>query len=59
MLKPKTSSTDEDKSGETPEKPEYEVVNSATALWSRSRSEIEDSEYKEFYKHVPMTSKIH
>ena len=29
-----------------------EVVNSATALWTRSRSEVEDDEYKEFYKHV-------
>ena len=52
MLKPNTSSTDDDKSAETPETAEYEVVNTATALWARSRSEIEDSEYKEFYKHV-------
>ena len=29
-----------------------EVVNSATALWTRSRSEVKDDEYKEFYKHV-------
>jgi molecular chaperone HtpG len=27
-------------------------VNSATALWTRSRSEIDDDEYKEFYKHL-------
>ena len=27
-------------------------VNSATALWTRSRSEITDDEYKEFYKHL-------
>ena len=32
--------------------PEDEVINRATALWTRSRSEIEDEEYKEFYKHV-------
>jgi len=31
---------------------EDEVVNTAKALWARSRSEIEDDEYKEFYKHV-------
>ena len=31
---------------------EYEAVNSATALWTRSRSEISDEEYTEFYKHV-------
>ncbi|MAR93137.1 MAG: molecular chaperone HtpG [Pseudomonadales bacterium] len=32
--------------------PEYEVVNKATALWTRSRNEISDEEYKEFYKHI-------
>jgi molecular chaperone HtpG len=32
--------------------PEFEVVNKATALWTRSRSEINDDEYKEFYKHI-------
>lgn len=32
--------------------PKYEVVNSAKALWTRSRSEVEDDEYREFYKHV-------
>ncbi|PCJ15198.1 MAG: molecular chaperone HtpG [Gammaproteobacteria bacterium] len=31
---------------------EEEIVNKATALWTRSRSEVEDSEYKEFYKHI-------
>ena len=31
---------------------ELEAVNSAQALWTRSRSEVEDGEYKEFYKHV-------
>jgi molecular chaperone HtpG len=28
------------------------VVNAATALWTRSRSELSDDEYKEFYKHL-------
>ena len=28
------------------------VVNTATALWTRSRSELSDDEYKEFYKHL-------
>ncbi|MGB3610423.1 MAG: molecular chaperone HtpG [Cellvibrio sp.] len=32
--------------------PEDEVINTATALWTRSRSEVSDEEYKEFYKHV-------
>ncbi|MEM6604202.1 MAG: molecular chaperone HtpG [Pseudomonadota bacterium] len=32
--------------------PEYKAVNEATALWTRSRSEVSDEEYIEFYKHV-------
>ncbi len=32
--------------------PEYERVNSASALWARDRKDISDDEYKEFYKHV-------
>ena len=31
---------------------EDETVNAATALWTRSRSEVGEDEYKEFYKHV-------
>ncbi|MEQ8860217.1 MAG: molecular chaperone HtpG [Pseudomonadales bacterium] len=31
---------------------EYEVVNSAKALWTRARTDISDDEYKSFYKHV-------
>ncbi len=31
---------------------EPEVVNSATALWTRSRSDISEDEYKEFYKYL-------
>ena len=31
---------------------EWETVNTATALWTRSRNEIEDAEYNEFYKHT-------
>jgi molecular chaperone HtpG len=29
-----------------------EVVNSATALWTRSRSKVKKDEYEEFYKHL-------
>jgi molecular chaperone HtpG len=29
-----------------------EAVNTATALWTRPRTEIEDDEYREFYKHI-------
>ncbi len=32
--------------------PVDETINTATALWTRSKSEVEDDEYKEFYKHV-------
>jgi len=31
---------------------ETKVVNSATALWTRSRSELGDEDYKEFYKYL-------
>ena len=31
---------------------EPKTVNSATALWTRSRSDIGEDEYKEFYKHI-------
>ncbi len=37
---------------EKDKEPEDEVINTATALWTRSRSEISDDEYKEFYKHI-------
>ncbi|MEW8253385.1 MAG: molecular chaperone HtpG, partial [Candidatus Thiodiazotropha taylori] len=37
---------------EKPESAEFERVNTGTALWMRSRSEISDEEYNEFYKHV-------
>lgn len=30
----------------------WEKVNKAQALWTRSKSEISDDEYKEFYKHI-------
>lgn len=31
---------------------EWETVNKASALWQRPKSEIDDEEYKTFYKHV-------
>ena len=31
---------------------EWELVNKATALWTREKSDISDDEYKEFYKHI-------
>ena len=38
--------------GEEASGPEDEVINTATALWTRSRSEVTDDEYNEFYKHI-------
>ena len=32
--------------------PGEETVNAATALWTRSRSEVKEDEYKAFYKHI-------
>jgi molecular chaperone HtpG len=32
--------------------PEFEVVNQAKALWTRSRTDVTDDEYKAFYKHI-------
>jgi molecular chaperone HtpG len=31
---------------------EWETVNKANALWTRSKSDVKDEEYQEFYKHV-------
>ena len=31
---------------------EYEAVNRGTALWARSKSDIKDEEYVEFYRHL-------
>lgn len=31
---------------------EFEIINKATALWTRPRTEITDEEYQAFYKHV-------
>jgi len=45
--------TEEDKDAEKKDKtPEYERVNSASALWARDRKDISDDEYNDFYKHV-------
>ena len=32
--------------------PEIETVNSATALWTKNKSEVTEDEYKNFYQHV-------
>jgi len=56
MLKPETPAVPA--ADETPEEqeaevvPEWEAVNDAKALWTKSRSEVSDEEYQEFYRHV-------
>jgi molecular chaperone HtpG len=59
MLKPEVPAMNEEgeeQADEAAEKaaaePEFEAVNEATALWTRSRSDVSEEEYKEFYKHV-------
>ncbi len=57
MIKEEMPTGDEaKKEAETESKPEakieWETVNKAKALWLRSKSEIKDEEYKEFYKHI-------
>lgn len=42
----------DDEKKEMVRKDELETVNQASALWSRSKSEISDEQYTEFYKHV-------
>ena len=54
MLKPAPPPMegDDDEQEDIVDVPEFERVNSATALWVRSKKDIEDSEYQEFYKHI-------
>ncbi len=49
ILMPKENAGDED---DTSDEIEWETVNRASAMWTRSKSEISDEEYQEFYKHV-------
>jgi molecular chaperone HtpG len=53
MPKPEAPAENDDKGSEAKAaEPEFEVVNNATALWTRPRNEINEDEYKAFYKHV-------
>ena len=49
-MKEMPSPAADDKDKKKPEELGYETVNTAKALWARSKSDITDEEYKEFYK---------
>ncbi|MEJ2743912.1 MAG: molecular chaperone HtpG [Gammaproteobacteria bacterium] len=48
----KAKDAESKKEEQAPPPPEWESINKATALWTRSKSEVSDDEYKEFYKHI-------
>jgi molecular chaperone HtpG len=48
----KKAKSTEEGSAEKETGEEFETVNKATALWTMSKSEITDEEYKELYKHI-------
>ncbi len=43
---------EKDEEGKETGETKWEQINKAQALWTRSKSEISDEEYHEFYKHV-------
>jgi len=54
----------EPEEGSEPPAPEWETVNSASALWAKNRDEISDEQYDEFYRHVshdfqPPLARVH
>lgn len=42
----------DDEKKETVQKDELETINQASALWTRSKSEITPEQYEDFYKHI-------
>jgi molecular chaperone HtpG len=55
IMMPKQQSQQEDEAEQQQpqeQQPEWEVVNQATALWARPKSEITDEQYQELYKHI-------
>ncbi len=52
MEKQQFGVTEDDEEKDKAAEPEFEVVNRASALWARPKSDISDDEYNEFYKHV-------
>ena len=52
MPEPPAPAGDDEDAADEPAEPEWQAVNEAKALWTRSRSEISDEEYQAFYKHI-------
>ncbi|KAA6186911.1 molecular chaperone HtpG [Thiohalocapsa marina] len=53
MQKEQYEAEDEEKEAQAEDRaPEFEQVNRGTALWMRSKSDLSDDDYKEFYKHI-------
>ena len=52
MLEVLPPPSEEDEEKEEQKTPEFEKVNDASALWTRSRNDISEDEYKAFYKQV-------
>ncbi|HEY5993127.1 MAG TPA: molecular chaperone HtpG [Gallionellaceae bacterium] len=52
IVQPILMKKEEWKEGKTEILDEDETVNQASALWARSKNEITEEQYKEFYKHV-------
>jgi molecular chaperone HtpG len=52
IVQPIVMKKEEWKDGENVITEEDETVNQASALWARSKNDITDEQYKEFYKHV-------
>jgi molecular chaperone HtpG len=52
MPEPPAPAGDDEGATDVLAEPEWQAVNEAKALWTRSRSEISDEEYQAFYKHI-------
>ena len=52
MPEPPAPAGDDEGATDVSAEPEWQAVNEAKALWTRSRSEISDEEYQAFYKHI-------
>ncbi|HEY1920197.1 MAG TPA: molecular chaperone HtpG [Streptosporangiaceae bacterium] len=52
ILMPAQKTADAPTEHEATEEPQVTVVNQGSALWTRSKSEISEQEYRDFYRHI-------